>query len=190
MSDSHNHLVDNSLSGKIKQNTGVSLSRCYQCGKCSAGCPVSSDMDFPPSLLIRKLQTGLPEHEEEVLRSKSIWYCLTCEMCISRCPMEVDIPPMMDYLRSESLRLKKANPAAKNIIRFHKAFLDSIEQTGRLYEMGLIVDYKARALNLTQDVALAPSMFAKGKLKIMPELIKNRKNIKQIFQKTINKKQK
>jgi heterodisulfide reductase subunit C len=56
--------------------------------------------------------------------------------------------------------------------------------------MGLIVDYKARALNLTQDVALAPSMFAKGKLKIMPELIKNRKNIKQIFQKTINKKQK
>jgi heterodisulfide reductase subunit C len=111
-------------------------------------------------------------------------------MCISRCPMEVDIPPMMDYLRSESLRLKKENPAAKNIIRFHKAFLDSIEQTGRLYEMGLIVDYKARALNLIQDVALAPSMFAKGKLKIMPELIKNRKNIKQIFKKTINKKQK
>ena len=190
MSENHNNLTDNTLANKINSVIGISVNRCYQCGKCSAGCPVSLDMDFPPSLLIRKLQTGLPEYDEEILRSKSIWYCLTCEMCIARCPMEVDIPPMMDFLRGESLRLNKANPAAKNIIKFHKAFLDSIEQTGRLYEMGLILDYKARALNLMQDVALAPSMFAKGKLKIKPELIKNRKSIKQIFQKTINKKQK
>ena len=188
MSSSH-HSDDNSLAGKIKKDVGISVARCYQCGKCSAGCPVSLDMDFPPSLLIRKLQTGLPEHEEQVLCSKSIWYCLSCEMCIARCPMEVDIPPMMDYLRNESIRLKKVNPAAKNIIKFHKAFLNSIEKTGRLYEMGLIIDYKSRSLNLFQDVALAPVMFAKGKLNILPEIIKNRKNIKQIFQNTLKKKQ-
>ncbi len=189
MSSSH-HTIDNSLAGKVKQEVGVSVARCYQCGKCSAGCPVSSDMDYPPSLLIRKLQTGFPEHEEEVLRSKSIWFCLTCEMCIARCPMEVDIPPMMDYLRGESLRLNKANPAAKNIIRFHNAFLNSIKNTGRLYEMGLIVDYKLRSKNMMQDVTLAPSMFAKGKLKILPEMIKDRNNMKQIFQKTTKNKQK
>ncbi|MFZ4400975.1 MAG: 4Fe-4S dicluster domain-containing protein [Bacteroidales bacterium] len=189
MSESHNHLIDNSLSGKIKKETGVSVARCYQCGKCSAGCPVSIDMDYPPSLLIRKLQTGMPEHEEQVLRSKSIWYCLSCEMCIARCPMEVDIPPMMDYLRQESIRLKKVNPAAKNIISFHRAFLDSIEYTGKLYEMGLIVDFKSRSLKLMQDVGLAPSMFAKGKLSILPEVVKNRKNLKQIFKNTLKNKQ-
>lgn len=189
MSNSH-HTDDNSLSGKIKKTVGVSVARCYQCGKCSAGCPVSSDMDYPPSLLIRKLQTGMPEHEDEVLRSKSIWYCLSCEMCISRCPMEVDIPPVMDYLRHESLRLNKANPAAKNIIKFHKAFLNSIKKTGRLYEMGLIIDYKSRSFNLLQDVTLAPTMFAKGKLKLLPEVIKNRKNIRQIFQNAMKNKPK
>ena len=56
--------------------------------------------------------------------------------------------------------------------------------------MGLIVDYKSRSLNMVQDVVLAPSMFAKGKLKILPELIKDRKNIKQIFQKTLKNKHK
>ncbi|MCX6230621.1 MAG: 4Fe-4S dicluster domain-containing protein [Bacteroidetes bacterium] len=186
MSNPH-HTEDNTLAGKIKKNVGVSLVKCYQCGKCSAGCPVSGDMDYPPSLLIHKLQTGLPNHEEDVLRSKSIWYCLSCEMCIARCPMEVDIPPMMDYLRGESIRLNKANPAAKNIIKFHKAFLNSIKNTGRLYEMGLIVDYKMKSLNMMQDVTLAPTMLAKGKLKIFPEMIKNRKNIRQIFLNTINK---
>jgi heterodisulfide reductase subunit C len=104
--------------------------------------------------------------------------------------MEVDIPPMMDYLRHESIRLKKVNPASKNIISFHKAFLDSIEQTGKLYEMGLIVDYKTRSFNLMQDVMLAPSMFAKGKLSILPEVIKNRRNMKQIFKNTLKNKQK
>ena len=189
MSDNHNHIVDNSLAGKVKEHTGVLAARCYQCRICSAGCPVSEDMDYPPSLIMRMLQTGDPKDEELVLRSKSIWYCLTCEMCIARCPMEVDIPPMMDYLRSESIKQNKANPASKNIISFHKAFLDSIKQTGRLYELGLTLDFKVRSMKLMQDMSIVPTMLAKNKLNFLPELIKNRRNIKQIFQKTIDKKE-
>jgi heterodisulfide reductase subunit C len=56
--------------------------------------------------------------------------------------------------------------------------------------MGLIVDYKTRSFNLMQDVMLAPSMFAKGKLSILPEVIKNRRNMKQIFKNTLKNKQK
>ena len=189
MSGNHNHIVDNSLAGKVKEHTGVSAARCYQCGKCSAGCPVSEDMDYPPSLVMRMLQTGDPMDEELILRSKSIWFCLTCEMCIARCPMEVDIPPMMDYLRSESMRLKKSNPASQNIIKFHKAFLNSIKQTGRLYELGLTIDFKVRSFKLMQDMGIVPAMLAKNKLNFLPEMIKNRRNIKQIFEKTIDKKE-
>ena len=146
-------------------------------------------MDYPPSVVIRMLQTESPENEEKLLRSNSIWLCLACEMCIQRCPMEIDIPMVMDFLREKSLKEGKTHPSAKDIISFHKAFLDSIEQTGRLYEIGLIADYKLRSFNLMQDVALAPVMYMKGKLELLPEMIKDRKSISKIFSKTLKKKE-
>lgn len=175
------------LHAVLKENTGVDVLKCYQCGKCSAGCPLSAEMDYTPSYLMRMLQTGDPALEAKVLGSLTIWLCLSCEMCYSRCPMSIEIPKIMDFLREKSLNEKKTNPKAKKIIAFHRAFLNSIEQTGRLYEMGLIIDYKSKVLNLFQDIGLAPSLFAKGKLHILPERIKGMKAMSSIFTKTRKK---
>ncbi len=183
-----NHKTVAGLSGEILEATGANTLTCYQCGKCSAGCPLSAEMDYPPSYLMRMLQTGLPELEEKVLRSFTIWVCLTCETCYSRCPMSIDIPKIMDFLREKSMREKKTNSKAKDIIAFHKAFLKSIEKTGRLYEIGMLGAYKTDTLHLLQDITLAPKAFAKGKLHIFPEIIKGRKSIVSIFSKTIQKK--
>jgi heterodisulfide reductase subunit C len=101
--------------------------------------------------------------------------------------MEIDIPKVMDFLRQKSLVQGKVNPKAKNIVKFHKAFLDSVSATGRLSEFGLILDYKMRTLNMTQDVGLAPKMIARGKLHFIPERIKDMSMIKKIFNKTIKK---
>lgn len=104
--------------------------------------------------------------------------------------MEIDIPSMMDYLRQRSMQEKKVNPKAKNIIAFHRSFLNSIRFTGRLYELGLIVDYKRQSLNLMQDVALAPKMISRGKLHLIPDSIKDKAHLARIFKKTSKKKNK
>lgn len=184
MSASHETDHPLTFNGEIRMETGVVINKCYQCGKCSAGCPVATEMDYPPSLVLRMLQTEDPAQVDKLLKSMSIWLCVSCEMCVTRCPMEIDIPTLMDNLRQRSVKAKKTHPKAKKIIAFHRSFLDSISFTGRLYEVGLIADYKLRTGSMTQDVAVAPKMFLKGKLNPIPELIKGRKKVAAIFNKT------
>jgi heterodisulfide reductase subunit C len=173
MSDAFNAAASKSLAGLVNDVTGISVNRCYQCGKCSAGCPACSDMDYAPSVILRLLQLQNAESDQKVLSSYSIWLCLTCHTCIARCPMEVDLPKVMDVLRAESLHRKLNNKRAKDIVAFHKSFIDIIYNFGRLWEVGLIADYKLRTRHIWQDVFLAPSMLMKGKLSLLPVWKKN-----------------
>ncbi len=175
------------LAFELKEKTNTDVLQCYQCGKCSAGCPLSSEMDYSPHTVMRMLQTGDPGLEKKILSSLTIWLCLSCEMCYSRCPMSIEIPKVMDFLREKSSQKKLVNPGAKKIMAFHKAFLKSIEKTGRLYEIGLIAEYKSRVYDLLQDITLAPVMFAKGKLHLLPEKIKDRKSMATIYLNTLKK---
>jgi heterodisulfide reductase subunit C len=168
-----------SLAGLIQHKSGISVERCYQCGKCSAGCPANSEMDYAPSVLLRMLQLQDASFDKTVLRSYALWLCLTCHTCVARCPMEVDLPRVMDILRQESLRRKLVHKRAKDIVAFHRSFLDSIRYFGRLWEVGLVVAYKVRTRHFWQDVLLAPVMFGKGKLPLLPSF--QRKSVDRVF---------
>jgi heterodisulfide reductase subunit C len=169
----------------LQSHTGVEVMRCYQCGKCTAGCVLASEMNYPPSYLMRLLQTGSKVNYDKILASNSIWLCLNCENCLGRCPMEIDIPKMMDYLRTQSIKENKLHPDSKPILAFHRAFLDSVKSTGRLYEMGLIMNFKFRTFRFLQDLTIAPGMYLKGKLHLLPEKIRDRRSMKRIFAQTI-----
>jgi heterodisulfide reductase subunit C2 len=175
----------NTLTSVVEEKTGVLVSHCYQCGKCSAGCPVATEMDYSPSLILRMLQTNNSLLSEKVLRSYSIWLCLSCETCFCRCPMDIEIPLVMDYLRQESVARKMVNPKARKIVAAHKAFLSSIQHTGRLYEVGMLAEFKIKTLDFS-DISLAPFMFMKGKLHLLPKRVKDLKSIRKIFSKTKN----
>ena len=170
---------DTSLADHLVRASGVSVQRCYQCGKCSAGCPASGEMDMTPSVVLRLLQTQTKEAERKVLGSYAIWLCLACQTCVARCPMEVDLPKAMDVLRAESLRLNLIHPKAKDIVAFHTSFVNTIKRFGRLWEIGLIAEYKLRTRHFWQDVVVAPVMLQKGKLLLIPSF--HRKLVSRIF---------
>mgnify|MGYP000000910079 FL=1 len=177
------------LSIKLAEDIGVDVSRCYQCGKCTAGCVLAPDMDIAPSFLMRLLQTGTEKADTRVLGSTAIWLCLSCENCVARCPMEIDLPAIMDHLRELSRTGGRVNEKARPIVAFHKSFLDMVKHNGRTYEIGLVAEYKMRTMRLMQDVDIAPTMMAKGKLNIVPERLKdNGDKVGRIFANTIDKK--
>ncbi len=90
--------------GKVEELSGQNLLACYQCGKCSAGCPAVSQMDILPNQIIRYAQLGL---KEELLASKSIWICASCFTCNARCPKGINIAEVIEALRQILLRKRE-----------------------------------------------------------------------------------
>ncbi len=158
-------------------NRGVDVHACYQCGRCSAGCPITEFFDLTTMEVVRLAAYGM---EEKLLESKAIWLCAACETCATRCPNDIDIAVLMDVLRELALR-KGVTPAEPRIPTFHQCFLGSIKNWGRAFEVGLIAGYKMRSGDFTGDMKLGMKMFSKGKLSLKPHPIKGKAEIKQIF---------
>ena len=161
---------------KLKERA-VDVQACYQCGRCSAGCPITEFFDLTTMEVVRLAAYGM---EERLLNSRAIWLCAACETCATRCPNDIDIAVLMDILRELALR-KGVAPAEPRVPLFHQCFLGSIERWGRAYEVGLIAGYKMRSGDLTGDMKLGLKMFSKGKLSLKPHSIKGKAEIRQIF---------
>ncbi len=86
---------------KLRDISGEEVRSCYQCGKCSAGCAMTSMMDLLPHQVIRLVQLG---QVEEALASRTIWLCASCLACSARCPRGVSLPNVMESLRVTMLR--------------------------------------------------------------------------------------
>jgi len=165
------------LTREIRRRTGIEPARCYQCGKCTAGCPMAHEMPTRIQQIMRKIQQG----REDLLEDPSIWLCLSCEQCSGRCPQEVEPARLVDAARE--LAMERAPGTAPRRIRaFHTAFLEQVKLNGRLYEFGLVLGYKLRSGALMDDVDAAPAMMARGKLALVPTRIEGLDEIRRIFE--------
>lgn len=170
--------LDTEFIENVEKASGQQLGCCYQCGKCTAGCPIANVVEYPPHTIIRMSQLGL---KKQVLSSCTIWMCLSCVTCTARCPKEVDLARIMDVLRE--LAISEGIVHRKRIKLFEKLFLDSIRKHGRLYDMGTLVQFNLLSLRPFQDIELLPSMLKRGKLGFIPKDIKGIKEIERIFSK-------
>jgi heterodisulfide reductase subunit C len=96
--------IKDSFVTKVEEISGQNLLACYQCGKCSAGCPAVSEMDILPNQIIRYAQLGF---KDELMKSKSIWICASCFTCNARCPKGINIAEVIEAIRQILLRKRK-----------------------------------------------------------------------------------
>ena len=161
----------------VKQLSDEDVSRCYQCGKCTAGCPVAIDMDVSPNQVMRLVQIN---DRDRVLSSSTIWLCLSCETCTTRCPEEIDIARVMDTLRKVSVE-EGYSSRQRTITVFNRIFLDSIRRHGRLNELELALKYNLASRQLFKDLGLAVKMLRKGKISLLGGNIAEKQQLRDIF---------
>jgi len=112
---------------RVNEISGQNVLTCYQCGRCSAGCPLTFAMKDLPNQVIRMVQLGL---EEDATASETPWVCASCLTCHARCPRGVDLAKVMEALRAIRLR-----PGTEDRIKLEEM---SKETLARLPQQALV----------------------------------------------------
>lgn len=162
---------------EVERRSGTPVSACFQCHKCSTGCPMAPDMEVLSSQVMRMIHLG---EERPVLESRGIWLCASCEACTTRCPMQIDIAAVMDSLRMMAVERKVDLPYARGE-QFNRSFLQSVSRNGRVFELGMMIAYKIRSRDFFTDAEKTGQMLAKGKLSLLPNKSGSARAVADVF---------
>ena len=94
------------LQNEIIRRSGVNPKKCMKCGKCSGTCPAYDEMEYHPHQFVYMVETG---DIEPLLKSKSIYRCLSCFACIDRCPRGVEPAKLVEAVRLSVIRQQDNN---------------------------------------------------------------------------------
>jgi len=94
------------LQEEIIRSSGVNPRKCMRCGKCSATCPAYDEMEYHPHQFVAMVESG---DLEPLLKSESIYKCLSCFACIERCPRSVEPAKLVEAIRFAVIRKQGAN---------------------------------------------------------------------------------
>lgn len=157
--------LSGSLPARVRAGSGENVYLCYQCTKCSTGCPVAPFADVHPAQVVRAVQLG---DEARSLDSRFIWLCTGCETCTTRCPMGIDVASVMEELRilaRRDGRVRRDMPFARILDLNYRSF----RRWGRLYELELVVrDLLGRPKAVPDTAKLGMRMLSKGKVRWLP----------------------
>lgn len=153
---------------------------CLQCGSCGGSCPSGADMEYTPRTLFALINAG---DRDRVLAANTMWACVSCYFCTTRCPQNVPITDIMYTLK----RMAIAGQTYRNTDApaLAKAFTDFVDKYGRSFEFGLATSYHMlnRPLKMLKMGPMGALMFLRGRMSLVPTKIRQIDQLRAIINK-------
>ncbi|OFX22018.1 MAG: hypothetical protein A2V77_16465 [Anaeromyxobacter sp. RBG_16_69_14] len=150
--------VEKDFLSRVIEESGQNLLACLQCGKCSGGCPISSDEVAGPRRLIAEILYG---NKRQALEDPTWWYCVACGTCMTRCPVEINMYRVATAL-AEMAEEEKVPPSEPDIHLFEELFLKSVEKYGRANELKVVMNFNLRTHHPFKDMGVGMTLMRKG----------------------------
>ena len=148
---------------------GERLVHCLQCGSCGGSCPSGADMEYTPRTLIAMINGG---DRNAVLAANTMWACVSCYLCTTRCPQEIPITDIIYSLKRMSIAERRYKGTDAPALA--KTFTDFVYWFGRSYEAGLATGYHLlhRPWGMVKMMPMGMQIFFKGRMAILPTKIR------------------
>ncbi len=159
---------------------GERMVHCLQCGSCGGSCPSGADMQYTPRALFAMINA---DRRDEVLSANTMWSCVSCYFCTTRCPQKIPITEIMYTLKRLAIRDGMAR--GEDAPALAKTFTDLVEKYGRAYEVGIALFYLGlkKPMSALRAGPMGVSMFLRGRMAILPQKIRQVEQLQAIIQK-------
>jgi len=169
--------IDNALQRELKEKLDVDIETCLECGKCSGGCSNGHIFDYTPRKIVQLVKLG---DEETLAGMDALWICLSCQLCLDRCPAGIDIPRILDYFREKAVT-KGVKATRPDVHLFMELMLEEARDKGRISEVPLMIRFKKKTGQYLKDAGLGFRMFLKGKLSPFPSRMQKPEGLKKLI---------
>ena len=157
---------------------GKKILKCIQCGTCSASCPLTDRMDHAPRELFALIRDG---EMDEVLRSNTIWYCVSCYHCVVRCPQEIPVTELI-YLLKQMAEAQGLAPVHHKMPDLYHAFSRVVEKYGRITEPLVMANYGLRHPgDAFANLPVALRLLIRGRIDLFPQKISRPERIARLL---------
>ncbi len=122
------------------------------------------------------------DQRDQVFRSNTPWYCISCYYCTVRCPESVHITDLMYTLKSMAVRRGYARGTAS--AGFSLTFNEYVFNYGRAFELGLATRHSLRHSPIKDYPSLARTaigMFARRRMNLTPTRIEGLEGLQKIL---------
>lgn len=160
---------------------GETLRACIQCGTCAGSCPAANEMQFSPRAINAMVKAGM---RDEVLSSNSMWLCLSCYLCTERCPKGVKVTDIMYALKRLAIRHDGENYWNPTPV-LERTFVDCVNLTGRLPEMGVTGGYfwRTNPFKALKMLPMGLKLLSHHRLPLVPSRVKGMRDLRAMIRK-------